>query len=238
MNHQSDKNKIIIIAAILLLFALTAATFQRNVTWRNPLTLWGDSVRKSPGKARIHYNLGTRLALEGKIDDAIEHFQTAIRLRPTSKEYNNLGKAYQDKGLINQAIEQFQLAILLDSTNAEAYYNLGRAYIVSNTGNSEAIAMLTKATMLKSDYTDAYVNLAAAYIKAKRFNDAAQLLRPLIEKNGGRPDAHFNLGVAYYCLGNFGAAGRELNILKSLDSQYAVQLEQFISQPYAKGRQN
>lgn len=238
MNHQSRENKIILIAAVLILLTLTAATFQRNVIWRNPLTLWGDSVRKSPGKARIHYNLGTRLALEGRIDDAIEHFQTAIRLRPTSKEYNNLGKAYQDKGLINQAIEQFQLAISLDSANAEAYYNLGRAYIVSNAGNSDAIAMLTKATMLKPDYTDAYINLAAAYIKAKRFNDAAQLLGPLIEKNGGRPDAHFNLGVAYYCLGNFGAAGRELNILKSLDSQYAVQLEQFISQPHANGRQN
>lgn len=221
---------------MLILFALTAATFQRNAIWGNPLTLWGDSVSKSPGKARIHYNLGIRLALEGRIDDAIEHFQTAIRLRPTSKEYNNLGKAYQDKGLNHQAIEQFQLAILLDSANAEAYYNLGRAYTLSSAGNNEAIAMLTKATTLKSDYTDAYITLAAAYLKAKRFNDAAQLLGPVIEKNNDRPDAHFNLGVAYYCLGNFGFADRELNILKSLDSQYAVQLEQFISQPHANCR--
>lgn len=193
-----------------------------------------DTVKKSPGKGRAHYNLGTALSSRGRIDEAIEHFQEAIRLRPASEEYNNLGSAYLAKGLIDQAIEQYRFAITSDAANAEAYYNLGRAYLVSGNRDNDAILMFTKALELKSDYTDASVNLAAVYIKTKSFPDAVQLLESVTARHNDRPDAHFNLGVAYFCLGNVTAADRERYILEGLDPRFAAQLKEYMSQPHPR----
>lgn len=154
------RGAIFIIVVFLIITGLAIATFERNLVWRDPLTVLKDNVSKSPGKGRVHYNLGRQLISEGRIDEAIEQFQTAIRLRPTSEAYNNLGSAYQDKGMIDRSIKLYQTALLLDATNAEAYFNLGRAYLFTKGGNNDAIAMLAKAIALKPDYPDATINLA------------------------------------------------------------------------------
>jgi tetratricopeptide (TPR) repeat protein len=198
------RGTIFTITAFLMITALCIATYERNLIWRDHLTLLEDNVRKSPDKGRVH---------------------------------NNLGSAYQDQGMIDQAIEQYRLALKINPTYAEAYYNLGRAYLVSDK-NNDAVFMFTNAIALKSDYPDAYINLAAAYIQAKRFYDAVQLLETFAPRIVDRPDAHFNLGVAYFRIGNIDAAGRELDILRLLDTRYAVQLEQFMSEQDNKSGQN
>ncbi|MEK7817763.1 MAG: tetratricopeptide repeat protein, partial [Actinomycetota bacterium] len=50
--------------------ALSLATFSRNQAWADPITLWQDTVAKSPGKARAHYNLGFYLQHSGQIERA------------------------------------------------------------------------------------------------------------------------------------------------------------------------
>jgi tetratricopeptide (TPR) repeat protein len=218
-----------ILAAFLIITAFAIATRERNLVWREPLTMLEDNVRKSPDKGRVHYNLGRQFITEGRIDEAIEQFQAAIRLRPTSEAYNNLGSAYQDKGMIDRSIELYKAALVLDAANAEAYFNLGRAYLFVEGGNNDAIVMLTKAISLKPEYPDAVINLAVAYMRAKKFDEVVQLLQPLTENNGVRPEAFFNLGVAYYQLGNREAAGRELDQLRGLAPQLAFELEKFIA---------
>lgn len=74
-------------------------------------------------------------------------------------------------------------------------------------------------------------------MRAKRFDTVVQLLQPLTHNNIVRPEAYFNLGVAYYQLGDREAAGRELDILRGLDPQLAFKLENYIVQPKDKGRQ-
>jgi tetratricopeptide (TPR) repeat protein len=215
-----------------MILALAGASYQRNRAWMNSLLLLEDNVKKSPGKARPHYNLGLQLSLIGRIDEAIGYFRAAIRLRPTSEEYNNLGNAYEAKGLIDQAAEQYRMAISLDTANAEAYHNLGRVHILSGADIDTAIILLSKAISLRPDYTDAYVNLSAAYLSKKKYHDAVRLLESVASKTVVRPDAHMNLGVAYYFLGNLSAANRELDILRRLDAQYAIQLERLMNRPY------
>jgi tetratricopeptide (TPR) repeat protein len=220
-----------IIPAILILLALSTVTYQRNIIWSDPETLGLDMIKKSPGKGRAYYNLGNYYVSRDRTDDAIALFETAIRVRPNSQEYNNLGLAYESKGLIDAAIDMFRRAIFLDASNAEAYNNLGKAYLVYQGRIDDAIPLFTKALELNASYADASLNLAAAHIQARRFSVAIQILEALIAHEAGRFDARHNLGIAYHCMGDSRGAQRELDILRGADPSRAVKLEQLMSSP-------
>ena len=90
--------------------------------------------------------------------------------------------------------------------------------------NADAAKMLREAIRLKPDYDDALVNLAAALIRAGQFGEAVVLLEQKLGRLGERPDARFNLGVAYAYLGNLEAARRELAAVTRLDARLAPPL--------------
>jgi protein involved in temperature-dependent protein secretion len=50
--------------------------------YRDEVSLWSDTVMKSPNKARPHNNLGHAYALQGDWDRAIDEFRMAARLDP------------------------------------------------------------------------------------------------------------------------------------------------------------
>ncbi len=69
-------------AAAALLLALTCLTLLRNEVYANEITLWEDTVQKSPGKARVHNNLGHAYRLAGRTEEARREFEVALRLDP------------------------------------------------------------------------------------------------------------------------------------------------------------
>ena len=71
-----------ILAAVLI-----PPTLARNRIWNDDLLLWRDTVAKSPGKARPHYNLGVALLREGRVAMAGESFRAAVSLDPED-DYN------------------------------------------------------------------------------------------------------------------------------------------------------
>jgi tetratricopeptide (TPR) repeat protein len=132
-----------------------------------------------------------------------------------------------DAGRHNEAIAVLSTAIRVKPDHPEAYYNMGRAYLLSGRYH-EAISMLTKAIGFKPDFADAYVNLSAAYNRVNKFQETVRLLEtaPLLLKD--KPEAHFNLGVAYASLGNKDRAFRELVLIKPSDPKLAEVFENFI----------
>jgi len=117
----------ILISAIIL-FYLTM-TVARNNIWENNLTLWSDSLRKSPESSWTHENLGYALLYAGKTEEGTKHLQIARKLDPTIHDRMiEAGVAYSNKGLQKEAIFAFNKALLFDPDSAVAHYNLGLAY--------------------------------------------------------------------------------------------------------------
>jgi tetratricopeptide (TPR) repeat protein len=148
--------------------------------------------------------------------------------------YNNLGAALADSGRGEEAIAVLSKALSVKPDHAEAYYNLGRVYLLFTDRTDKAIEMLRWAIGLNPDYTDAYINLAAAYNKDRRFADTTALLENALISFKDRPEAHFNLGVAYVYLRNTEGAARELGTLRDLDPGLAGELERFITSVEAR----
>lgn len=84
---------------MVLLLALAALTFARNLVWQSQLTLWRDAADKSPGKARPWANLGGAHFVEGRLDAAVDAYCRALALAPDDEIIReNLELALTDLG--------------------------------------------------------------------------------------------------------------------------------------------
>ena len=71
---------------MLLLIAMVFSywTYDRNGDWRDEETLLIDCLEKAPNVARTQASLGYVLMWQWRLDEAIQRFQIALRLNPTS----------------------------------------------------------------------------------------------------------------------------------------------------------
>jgi len=125
--------------ALVIALPLTVATYQRNETWSDFIGFHLDSAKKSPGKYRAQYNLGTELANVGRYEEALPYLRRAAEIRPEGAQaHNQLGTAYLRLGLLDQALPEFALAVRLKPDHAYAHYNL--AWVLDRQGRGrEAI---------------------------------------------------------------------------------------------------
>ena len=83
-----------------------------------------------PEYAQAHHNLGSILQNAGELDDAVEHFRTALACPGLEKPWivhNSLGIALDNKGDLDGAIEAYRKAIELDPQPAFPQHNLALA---------------------------------------------------------------------------------------------------------------
>ncbi|TAN86150.1 MAG: tetratricopeptide repeat protein, partial [Phormidium sp. SL48-SHIP] len=93
------------------------------------------AIQLNPEYALAYYNLGTALSDQGKLDEAIAAYRTALRLPDEqgtrgsahTLAHNALGYALQQQGNLQEAISQYQTAIQLDPEFPQAITNLREA---------------------------------------------------------------------------------------------------------------
>jgi len=184
-------------ALVFITAALSIATYKRNMIWKDDLVLWSDNVKKSPSKARPHYNLGNSYLLRGWTDKAIREFRDAIQINPDySDAYLNLGVAYASIGEEEKAMAALHKAIQLNPADSESYYNLGLLY--SNKGMGHlAIEQYQKALMLNTESVNARNNLGIALAESGRIDDAIDLFQQGLKLLPGDVELRKNLENAY-----------------------------------------
>jgi tetratricopeptide (TPR) repeat protein len=157
--------RIAVIILLMIAAVNTALTYQRNKIWKNEYTLWSDCLKKSPDKARVNNNLGLALFAGGKIEEAIDYYNEAIRIKPDSiLSYNNRGNAYAKIGQYQPALDDFNEAIRLTPELAVTYINRGNIYFKLQQ-HQQAIENYNEAIRLKPDIAFAYQNRGLSYFK-------------------------------------------------------------------------
>jgi Flp pilus assembly protein TadD len=186
---------LIIFLAVAVIYCLGTVT--RNAVWRDDLTLLTDTVRKSPDAAIPHHNLGTAYGKQDRLNEAVDEFITALKLRPDFAEaHYNLGIAYGRQNRLDEAVNQFITVLKLKPDYAAAHNNLGIAYLNQNRLNEAANEFIT-VLKLKPDYTAAHYNLGTAYLNQNRLDEAANEFITALKLKPDYAAAHNNLGIAY-----------------------------------------
>jgi tetratricopeptide (TPR) repeat protein len=196
-NRTKVAAKVFMPVMILVVISLSLTAYARNMVWSEEVTLWEDVVKKSPHKARPHYNLGAAYQEQGRLDDAVKEYKMAINLEPDFvKAHHNMGLAYERQGRLDDSIKEYQTAIKLKPDYPIIHSNLGVAY--QKQGRlDDAIKEFQTAINLAPDYADAHNNLGAAYQEQGRLDDAIKEFQTAINLAPDNANAHFNLGLVY-----------------------------------------
>jgi tetratricopeptide (TPR) repeat protein len=169
------------IALTLLIALFGVMTISRNSVWKSDLTLWTDTVRKSPNSAAPQAYLGYALFASGDINRAIQHYETSIRLKPDfSETYNNLGVALASEGRHREALPVYLKATRLRPRWALPRVNLSITLSALG-GFEDARVEAERAIKLDPRSAKAYHALGCAFGNLGRLNPAAEAFRRAVE---------------------------------------------------------
>ncbi len=152
---------------------LSIATITRNKIWHTQISLWTDTISKSPNKSRPYNNLGVALLAKKQYIDAADAYQKALDRRLSYADYINLGNALRLAGDYQNAITSYQKAIVFES-----------------------------ATELNPRYSEAYNALGNIYINLNRLDKAQNAYEKSIGNNKNNPIAYNGLSTVYVLKGD------------------------------------
>ena len=179
---------------VLVLVVLGALTFREARVYRNEDTVWKDTLTANPDCYMCHTNYGFSLYGRGRVADAVEHFEAALRLKPDNvPALLNLAKVEEDRGRFDEAIARLLAARLIDPTNPTVLVNLGTDYTKARRFD-EAIAQYEEALSISSpdDYL-AHNGLGVALMNTGRTAEAIAHFREALRLKPGYWMAEANL---------------------------------------------
>lgn len=215
--------------AVAIVATLTLLTWQQSRLYAGPLPLYQAALEENPDSWMAHHDLGLALFREDRIEEAIEHYAEAVRLRPNDPEYRySLGTALLRIPRTEEAIEHLREALRLFPDYPEAHNNLGNALLqVGQT--QEALMHYDAALRLQPDFADAQFNAGRALLRAGRPEKAIDHLQRAVRLTPDSPDAHNDLAVALHETGRTPEAIEHLRratLLAPDDARFRENLEE------------
>jgi len=173
--------------AVVVIFAFAFAARVQASYWRDSETLWTHTIAVTKENYFAHASLADLLMRRGRVNEAIEHSEEALRIRPgDANAQNNLGLALLQAGETKRAVTHLEKALDVDPGQMNAEVNLAWVLATSpddSLRNGARAVQLAEDVMNRAGHPNAIVlrTLAAAYAETGRFNDAIATAQQAIE---------------------------------------------------------
>ncbi|MEP6821222.1 MAG: tetratricopeptide repeat protein [Chthoniobacterales bacterium] len=205
-----------------LLLPLGVRTWQQSGIYKNEETLWRATIAVNPDSWMAQNNLAIHLLHSGRSDEAIPHFEEALRLDPNYAEaHYNLGNALFRIGRIEEARTHYERALQLIPEFAAARYNF--AILLRHTGEiPAALEQLERAIKIDPKMAAARQLLGETLLRAGRAEDAVKELQAAIAIQPNASEAYNRLAAAYFQQGLPEEASQQAQRLSAADPKSAV----------------
>ena len=140
------------ISAVTVISALSVCTYHQLGYWQNKITLFNRVVEVTEDNYYAHLMLAGAFRSQGQLNEAIEHYEQALRIKPSLIDTQNaIGLALVAQHRYSEAIGHYNEALRIDPNYFEAYINLAIAF--SYQGNfDKAWQHYNQAMQIKPDF--------------------------------------------------------------------------------------
>ncbi|XP_032445974.1 protein O-mannosyl-transferase TMTC1 isoform X1 [Xiphophorus hellerii] len=180
------------VCMLLLILLFSWKTVQQNTVWLSREALFRSGLKTLPHNAKVHYNYANFLKDSARHEEAIYHYNKALRLYPRhASAMNNLGTLTRSP---DEAERYYRKALQTNPHHNRALFNLGNL-LKSQGKEKEAETLLKESIHYGPHFADAYSSLASLYAEQKRFAEANEVYLNGIENCPDNSDLHNNYGV-------------------------------------------
>lgn len=178
-------------AAVLLIMGTLA--WKQVGLWRDSVTLFTHTISVTSDNLPMEYNLGYVLGRQGKSDEAIAHFNEALRISPNY--YNaliNLGVTLSDQGKAAEAIRYYDQALRIEPNSAKAHAEMAVA-LARQEKLRDAMPHFYKAVELAPNDAGVRANLGRALALQGKLQEALEQLNEALRLKPDLAAAQENL---------------------------------------------
>jgi Tfp pilus assembly protein PilF len=138
--------------------------------------------RETRAAAQRYFQQGYEAQMQGRLEEAVAHYQRSIALHPTAEAHTFLGWAYSHQGRTDDAIEQCKIAISVDPDFGNPYNDIG-AYLIELGREEEAVDWLERAKQAPryEPRHFPYFNRARIHVKRHEVREAIRELERAVE---------------------------------------------------------
>jgi tetratricopeptide (TPR) repeat protein len=187
---------------LAIVFSLAAISFlifltiKREAVFADEVSLWTDTLQKSPHSSLAHNNMGLLFFQQGRMDEATDEFEQALASDPKASS-SAVCIAFIDihRGQLDQALAQCERALAINPENDDAYCGLG--IILCQRGQFEAgIEQFHKALAIDPNDASSRTNLGLALSQTGQVDAAIKQLQTAVQITPNFAKAHYELGNA------------------------------------------
>ncbi len=198
------KSKTVLVTAAILSILFGSLTFSRNFAWKDSMTLWTDTLKKSPSNIRAMMSSGNAFLMAGDFKNATTFYKEAVSLssrdkRPTflNDSVYRLGMAYLSERNLAEAKKLIDAAeTRIDSYNLKIL----RAFYKALHGDIDGAIKDYKEILPETGIGDRTIvlTLTGDALREKGMWDAAiENYRNALVLNQGFAAAYYGMGMAY-----------------------------------------
>ena len=154
---------------VMILFLFL--TWKQNQIWRNSDTLWTHVLKYHTNTALPFRNRANYRRDQGRIEEALADYNSAISLKPDGALYNSRAKLYFNQQQYQQAMEDYNRAIAADGTEGEYYINRGAVHALTGAYQA-ALDDFNKGLELNPNHANGYKNRSLVFQALKQWENA------------------------------------------------------------------
>ena len=210
---KAERQQKILLSGVgaLVVGTLSILSWKQTMHWRDTEALWRHTLAVTPDSDVAHAGLGGILFVRGQIDESIDHYESALRLRDgNTAAHFGLGRALAAKQKTDAAIFHFQKALSIQPDYIGASNDLGVLF-ASKGEIKEAVAAWEQSLSFDPDNADAANNIAwvratAADVDLRDGRQAFELAQRALRSGGENPVVLRTLAAAQAENGQFAEA--------------------------------
>lgn len=169
-------------------------TFNRNIVYQTPISLWEDTERKAPSSVRALTCLGNAYLAAGRTKEALAVFYEAVNLVPDGWSLANLGVSLAQIGEMRDGLYVLERAVSLRPEVAKYQAIYGNALMLAKRP-TDGVAALKRAVSMEPDNVSFRYDLGNAYVEMELYAEAESAYKEVLRRAPDDVEALTNYGA-------------------------------------------